>query len=351
VPAPDDLALLLHTSGTTSRPKQVPLSHRNLIASAETIAQHYALSADDVSFAAMPLFHVHGLVASVLAQLLAGGTVIVPDRLSARDFWAALNDQRVSWFSGSPTILTMLLDRRPPGPPAPALRFARSCSAPLSRAFAERIEADLAVPILQAYGMTEASHQIASNPLPPLARDPESVGITTGTEVTTLDAEGHELPAGTSGEIAIRGPSVIDGYLENPEANAASFTQGWFRTGDQGFVDERGHVRLVGRLKELINRGGEKISPYEVEDVLRGHPGVAEVACFAVPDAKYGEVVGAAVVTSQAVGERELLAHCAERLAAFKHPRAVYFVESLPKTATGKVQRSQLAAALGARPA
>jgi acyl-CoA synthetase (AMP-forming)/AMP-acid ligase II len=343
---PDDIALLLHTSGTTSRPKQVPLRHRNLLTSARAIAEHYRLTESDVSFAAMPLFHVHGLVASVLAPLVSGGRVIAPRRLAPSQFWTSLCDQRVTWFSGSPTILKMLLDRRPDSWSAPSLRFARACSAPLSRAFADRVEGDLGVPILQAYGMTEASHQISSNPLPPGDRDPGSVGLATGTVVTTLDPNGNELPPGTAGELAIRGPGVTSGYLANPEANAASFTGGWFRTGDLGTVDERGYVRIEGRLKEIINRGGEKISPYEVEDVLREHPAVADVACFAVPDEKYGEVVAAAVVFAEPTDIGELIDRCRQRLAAFKVPRDVWPVDSLPRTATGKVQRHKLAADL-----
>ncbi len=342
----EDIALLLHTSGTTSRPKQVPLLHRNLIASARTIAEHYELGSADISFAAMPLFHVHGLVASVLGQLTAGGTAIVPDALSARDFWTTLAGEAVTWFSGSPTILAMLLDRRPAAARASALRFVRSCSAPLPSNLADRCELELSVPVLQAYGMTEASHQIASNPLPPGSRDHGSVGIATGTQVTALAPAGHELPRGTAGEIAVRGPGVIDGYLNNPEANAAAFSDGWFRTGDLGMVDDAGHIWLQGRLKEMINRGGEKISPYEVEEALRAHPAVLDAACFPLPDDKYGEVVGAAVVTREVIGEKHLLDHCARRLAPFKLPRRMHFLDSLPRTATGKVSRYRLAAEL-----
>jgi acyl-CoA synthetase (AMP-forming)/AMP-acid ligase II len=345
--SPGDIALLLHTSGTTSRPKQVPLLHRNLVASARAIAGHYALSPEDVSFAVMPLFHVHGLVASVLAQLAAGGEVVAPRRLSAGAFWASLADGRVSWFSGSPTLLTMLLDQRPAEWSAPALRFVRSCSAALSPDLFERIEHELGVPVLQAYGMTEASHQIASNPLPPLPRTPQSVGVATGTTLATLDPEGRELPAGTAGEVAVKGPGVTPGYLNNPGANAEAFVDGWFRTGDRGVVGPDGYLTLEGRIKELIIRGGENISPYEIEDVLRRHPAVVDAACFGIPDPKYGEVVAAAVVVRGEVEPRELIRFCRERLASFKVPRALHVVEALPKTATGKVQRQKLVAQLG----
>jgi acyl-CoA synthetase (AMP-forming)/AMP-acid ligase II len=340
---PEDVALLLHTSGTTSRPKQVPLRHCNLVASARAIAAHYAFTAEDVSFSVMPLFHVHGLVASVLAPLAAGGGVIAPRRLSAGAFWPSLSDDAVTFFSASPTLLTMLLDQRPEGGPAPALRFVRSCSAALPGDLYARIESELGVPVLQAYGMTEASHQISSNPLPPARRAPDSVGVATGTTIATLDASGRELPAGTPGEVAVRGPGVTSGYLANEQANAEAFVDGWFRTGDRGLVGPDGHLTLEGRIKELIIRGGENISPYEVEDVLRRHPAVADAACFGLPDAKYGEVVGAAVVVRETTESRELIAFCRERLAQFKVPKVLEVVESLPKTATGKVQRAKLA--------
>lgn len=344
--SPDHVALLLHTSGTTSHPKQVPLLHRNLVASSRAIAEHYALSPDDVSFSVMPLFHVHGLVASVLGQLAAGGTVIAPRRLAGGPFWSSLAGANVTWFSGSPTLLTMLLDQRPDEWAAPSLRFVRSCSAALSSDLFERVERELSVPLLQAYGMTEASHQISSNPLPPARRAAQTVGVPTGTEITTLDEQGRELPAGTPGEVAIRGPGVTPGYLNNPDANADAFVNGWFRTGDRGVVDADGYLTLEGRIKELIIRGGENISPYEIEEVLRRHPSVLDVACFAVPDAKYGEVVGAAVVVKDPTEPKELVAFCRDSLAAFKVPKVLHVVESLPKTATGKVQRQKLAAQL-----
>jgi acyl-CoA synthetase (AMP-forming)/AMP-acid ligase II len=339
----DDVALLLHTSGTTSRPKQVPLLHRNLVSSAHKIAEHYALTHEDVSFAVMPLFHVHGLVASVLAQLSCGGSVIAPRRLSARVFWETIPTGGVTWFSASPTLLSMLLDERPADAAPSRLRFVRSCSAPLSSQLAERIEDALSVPLVQAYGMTEASHQIASNPLPPRRRDPHSVGLATGIEVMTVDEHGRVLPAGSPGEVVIRGDGMMPGYLDNPEANAAAFVDGWFRTGDRGVVDEEGYLTLEGRIKELIIRGGENISPYEIEDVLKRHEAVVDAACFAVPDAKYGEVVGAAVVLAHATDATELRAFCRDRLASFKVPREIHPVDSLPRTATGKVQRQQLA--------
>lgn len=346
---PDGVALLLHTSGTTSRPKCVPLRQRNLSCSARTIAATYALGEADVSHCAMPLFHVHGLVASTLAMLARGGTVVIPSRFSASAFWDECRSFGATWYSAVPTIHQVLLARarEAGGAPAHTLRFARSCSSALPEAVWEEFESRFGVPLVEAYGMTEAAHQMASNPLPPGDRRPRTVGVATGTEVAILDDEWQPLPAGEAGEVAVRGPSIVDGYRDNPEANAASFRDGWFRTGDRGQLSGDGYLTLDGRLKELINRGGEKISPHEVEEALLTHREVAEAVAFAVPDAKYGEQVGAAVVVRGGAGERELSAHCAERLAAFKMPAFIAVVGEIPKGPTGKIQRRLMAGLVG----
>src|SRR6266508_3735225 len=259
----DDVALMLHTSGTTGRPKRVPLRHRNLVASVANIAATYQLGPEDVSLCAMPLFHVHGLLASALSTLATGGTVVVPSPFNPLGFWPVVREQRPTWYSAVPTIHRMVLsrarDERPAG--IESLRFVRSCSSALPPELMADIERRLDAPVLEAYGMTEACHQIASNPLPPAPREPGSVGLGTGVEVAVLDASGTSPAAGTAGQVAIRGPNVIDGYAANPQANAESFVDGWFLTGDQGVLDERGYLTLIGRIKELINRGGEKISP------------------------------------------------------------------------------------------
>jgi acyl-CoA synthetase (AMP-forming)/AMP-acid ligase II len=344
---PDDVALLLHTSGTTSRPKQVPLRQRNLVASAHTIAAFYELGPADVSYCAMPLFHVHGLVASTFGALTAGGTVVVPKRFAPRAFWPQLRRHGVTWFSAGPTLHQMILERADDEGSPQSLRFTRSCSSALSPALMARAEAAYGVPILEAYGMTEASHQMASNPLPPGDRKPGSVGVATGVEIRIVDAEGRTQPTGSSGEVAIKGPGVTSGYLSNPEANAASFFgDGWFRTGDRGSLDDHGYLRLEGRLKEMILRGGENISPYEIEEVLLSHAAVTDAICFGIDDEKYGERVGAAVTISAEVGERELIDHCRERLAAFKVPETVFVLESIPRTPTGKVQRKRVGESL-----
>jgi acyl-CoA synthetase (AMP-forming)/AMP-acid ligase II len=323
----------------------VPLRHRNLLTSADNIVRWYQLTPDDVSLCIMPLFHVHGLVASTLATFASGGAVVVPRRYSPLGFRPLMEATRPTWFTASPTphqlILSRIQDRRPPG--CERLRFIRSCSAALAPAQMETMENLFGVPVLEAYGMTEASHQMASNPLPPEHRMPGSVGRGTGVEIAILDDAGNEISTGSSGEVAVRGPNVIDAYENNPEANASSFTRGWFRTGDLGVLDSEGYLRLLSRIKELINRGGEKIAPREIDEVLEAHPAVKEAVSFGVPHPTWGEEVGAAVVLREPVTEKELLAFARSRLADFKVPRHLHIVESIPKTPTGKIQRRFIA--------
>jgi acyl-CoA synthetase (AMP-forming)/AMP-acid ligase II len=289
----------------------------------------------------MPLFHVHGLVASTFAALAAGGTVVVPRRFVPRAFWPQARRRGVTWFSAGPTLHQMILERaRLPTPPS--LRFVRSCSSALSAELMQAVEARYGVPMLEAYGMTEAGHQMTSNPLPPARRMPGSVGVPAGAEIRIVDADGVDVPAGERGEVAVKGPGLTPGYLENPEANAASFFDGWFRTGDEGVVDD-GYLRLRGRLKEMIIRGGENISPHEIEAVLVSHPDVAEAVAFGLDDAKYGQRVAAAVVLSGQAGADELRRHAGRSLAAFKVPDEIHILRQIPRTPTGKVQRSRMA--------
>jgi acyl-CoA synthetase (AMP-forming)/AMP-acid ligase II len=339
---PDDVALILHTSGTTSRPKQVPLRQRNLMASARTIAAHYELGPADVSFSVMPLFHIHGLVASTFAALGAGGAVITPRRFTPTRFWPQAREQRATWLSAGPTLHQMILDKADAGGPPESLRFVRSCSSALSPALAERAEREYRAPMLEAYGMTEASHQMASNPLPPADRIFGSVGVPTGTEVGIAGQAGDLLPAGTTGEVVIRGPGVMSGYVNNPEATAASFFGDWFRTGDRGVLRD-GYLFLEGRIKEMILRGGENIAPAEIEQVLMSHPAVRDAVCFGVADDKYGELVGAAVTLTADAQARDLIDHCRGQLAAFKVPTRIDVLEEIPRTPTGKVQRRRVA--------
>jgi len=347
----DDVAVILHTSGTTSRPKQVPLRQANLTASARTIAAHYRLGADDVSFCVMPLFHIHGLVASALAALSAGGAVIVPRRFTSHRFWRHAREQGATWLSAGPTLHQMILDAADEAGPPDTLRFTRSCSSALSPALLERAERSYRVPMLEAYGMTEASHQMSSNPLPPAAHVPGSVGVPTGTEIAIAGENGSFLPDGSAGEVVIRGPGVMSGYVNNPEANAEAFAGGWFRTGDRGVL-AGGYLTLHGRIKEMIIRGGENIAPAEIEQVLLAHPAVRDAACFGIADDKYGELVGAAVALRQEAEEAEaaaLIEHCRGQLAAFKVPVRIDVLPEIPRTPTGKLQRRRVAEVVAAR--
>jgi acyl-CoA synthetase (AMP-forming)/AMP-acid ligase II len=348
-PSVNDTALILHTSGSTGRPKRVPLAHSNLSISARNVARSYALGPDDVSMCVMPLFHVHGLVASTLATLATGGTVVVPGKFSPLSFWRVARDHGVTWYSAVPTLHQLLLARADPGSGKPArterLRFIRSCSASLPPRVMHDLEAAFGAPVLEAYGMTEAAHQMSSNPLPPAARKPGSVGRGTDVQISIIDANGRHLQAGERGEVVIKGPNVIGGYENNPEANATSFVDGWFRTGDQGVLDADGYLTLVGRIKELINRGGEKISPREIDEVLLAHPAVSEAVCFGVAHPTWGEEVAAAVVLREPATEADLLAFCRERLADYKRPKQIHITEAIPRTASGKIQRRVVAQA------
>jgi acyl-CoA synthetase (AMP-forming)/AMP-acid ligase II len=340
--SPDDVAFVLHTSGTTSRPKQVPLRQRNLMSSARTIAAHYQLGTSDVSFCVMPLFHIHGLVASTFAALAAGGAVITPRRFTPHRFWSQAREHRATWLSAGPTLHQMILDQADEAGAPGTLRFVRSCSSALSPALMERAEHAYGVPMLEAYGMTEASHQMSSNPLPPAARLPGSVGVPTGTDIGIADRRGTLQPAGVAGEVVIRGPGVMSGYVNNPEATAEAFFGDWFRTGDRGVLRD-GYLFLEGRLKEMIIRGGENIAPAEIEHVLMLHPAVKDAVCFGVADAKYGELVGAAVTLVADASVKELTDHCRTSLAAFKVPARIDVLAEIPRTPTGKVQRRRVA--------
>jgi acyl-CoA synthetase (AMP-forming)/AMP-acid ligase II len=350
---PDDVGLILHTSGTTSRPKQVPLQQRNLAASARHISQTLSLTADDRCMNIMPLFHIHGLIAATLSSLAAGGSVFCTPGFNALRFFAWLDGAHPTWYTAVPTMHQAILtraDRNPESITRNPLRFIRSSSASLPPQVMAQLEATFGCPVVEAYGMTEAAHQMASNPLPPRARKPGSVGVAAGPEVSIMDDAGELLGPGETGEVVIKGPNVTAGYVNNEKANAEAFTNGWFRTGDQGFLDTEGYLFLTGRLKEIINRGGEKISPREIDEVLLDHPAVAQVCTFAMPHDRLGEEVAAAVVLVEGISpasERELRDFCAGRLADFKVPRKVVILPEIPKGATGKIQRIGLAEKLG----
>jgi acyl-CoA synthetase (AMP-forming)/AMP-acid ligase II len=348
----DATALILHTSGTTSRPKMVPLTQRNLAASARNIGNTLRLERTDRCLAVMPMFHIHGLIAALLAPLAAGGSVVATEGFNALRFFAQLDEFAPTWYTAVPTMHQAILARAEKNRDVLArrrLRFIRSSSSSLPPQVMAALEAVFEAPVIESYGMTEATHQMTSNPLPPAARKPGSVGVAAGPEVAIMDADGRLLPQGARGEVVIRGANVTQGYAANPEANAKAFTDGWFRTGDEGAFDAEGYLTITGRLKEIINRGGEKIAPREIDEVLLAHPAVAQAVAFAVPHAKLGEDVAAAVQPKPGAtcDAAELRAFAAERLAAFKVPRTIVVLDEIPKGATGKLQRIGLAAKLG----
>jgi acyl-CoA synthetase (AMP-forming)/AMP-acid ligase II len=300
----------------------------------------------------MPLFHIHGLMAGLLAPLAAGSRVFCTTGFNALRFFAWMGEARPTWYTAVPTMHQAILSRAAPNGEVIAsnpLRFIRSSSSSLPPQLIQELEATFGAPLIESYGMTEASHQMASNPLPPGKRVPGTVGVAAGPEVAIMDERGDLLPPGRTGEIVIRGENVTLGYENNPEANAAAFTHGWFRTGDQGVMSEDGYLSITGRLKEIINRGGEKISARVVDEVLMDHPAIEQVVTFAVPHVKLGEDVAAAVVLREGASltEKEVREFAARRLADFKVPRKVLFLPEIPKGATGKLQRIGLAAKLG----
>jgi oxalate---CoA ligase len=353
--AAGDVALILHTSGTTSRPKSVPLTQANVCASAHHVRETLQLSAPDCGLNIMPLFHIHGLVAGLLAPLAGGGRVFCSPGFNALKFFAWMQEARPTWYTAVSTMHQTIVARAAHNAQIIAdhpLRFMRSSSASIPPQVIAALEAAFNAPLIESYGMTEAAHQMTSNPLPPGLRIPGSVGLAAGPDVALMDDAGQLLPAGQTGEIVIRGANVTCGYENNPQANAGAFTNGWFRTGDQGVMNAQGYLSITGRLKEIINRGGEKISPREVDEVLLDHPAVARVVTFAVPHEKLGEEVAAAVVLRDGMTatERELREFVSQRLVDFKVPRKIVMLEDLPRGATGKVQRIGLAQKLGLAP-
>ena len=349
---PSDIALALHTSGTTSRPKLVPLTLDNITTSAGNIAQSLSLTEDDIGLNIMPLFHIHGLIASLLSSISAGAHVVCTPGFNALRYFHWLDAHHPTWYTAVPTMHQAILGRASRNQQivdAARLRFARSSSSSLPPPVMSELEALFGCPVIEAYGMTEAAHQMASNPLPPAERKAGTVGQAAGPDIAIMDEAGTLLDQGESGEIVIRGRNVFNGYVNNPSANAEAFSDGWFRTGDLGVLDPDGYLTISGRLKEIINRGGEKIAPREVDDVIQQHPSVDQVVTFALPHDKLGETVAAVIVAKEGATPdiAEIKSFASERLAPFKVPSTIILRDEIPKGATGKLQRIGLADKLG----
>ena len=347
-----DEALVLHTSGTTSRPKIVPLSNLNIFTSAVNISKSLKLTADDHCLNIMPLFHIHGLIAVLSASAKVGASVCASNGFNALKFLDLAETQNITWYSGVPTMHQAILLRAQKNSDKAKklnLRFIRSSSASLPPAIFEQLNDIFETPVIEAYGMTEATHQMASNPLPPAIQKPGLVGMPAGPEICIMNDKNEKLPEGEIGEICIKGDNVTNGYENNPEANKQSFVNDWFRTGDEGFFDEDGYLKISGRLKEIINKGGEKISPLEVDNILMDFPPIDQALCFGYKDKMLGEDIAVAIKLKEnkSCTEDDIKSYANEKLAKFKIPKKIFIVEDIPKGATGKLQRIGLAKKFG----
>ena len=352
LPDENDEALVLHTSGTTSRPKIVPLSNNNIYSSSENISKSLDLTDKDHCLNIMPLFHIHGLIAVLATSMKVGASICASSGFNALKFLDLAKSEKITWYSGVPTMhQAILLRANKSGDVAKKLnlRLIRSSSASLPPAVFKNLNEVFNCPVIEAYGMTEATHQMTSNPLPPKQQKAGFVGIPAGPEVCIMDDNGNILKQGNVGEICIKGDNVTLGYENNDDANKTSFTNGWFRTGDQGYFDNDGYLKISGRLKEIINKGGEKISPLEVDNVLMDHPSIDQAVCFGYEDKMLGENIASAIIIKDGMecSENDVLNYAEKKLAKFKIPKKIFFVDEIPKGATGKLQRNVLAKKFG----
>ena len=352
----DDIAMILHTSGTTSRPKMVPLSQKNLLASASNIANTLNLNEKDKCLNIMPMFHIHGLIAAILAPIYKSGTIITPSGFDALKFFRWIDEFKPTWYTAVPTMHQAILSRAPRNIDIiknNQLKFIRSSSASLPSTVMKSLEKAFNTCVIESYGMTEATHQMTSNPLPPNKRKAGSVGLAAGPEVALLKNNkiiyNNKANKDITGQIIIKGENVTAGYINNPKANSESYVNGWFLTGDEGIFDKDGYLRITGRLKEIINRGGEKISPKEIDEILMEHEYIQQAVAFSVPHEKLGEDLYAAVILreNRSINENELKDYCRKRLTQFKIPKKILIVDEIPKGATGKLQRIGLHEKLG----
>ena len=352
LPNENDEALVLHTSGTTSRPKIVPLSNNNIYSSSENISKSLDLTDKDHCLNIMPLFHIHGLIAVLATSMKVGASICASSGFNALKFLDLAKSEKITWYSGVPTMhQAILLRANKSGDVAKKLnlRLIRSSSASLPPAVFKNLNEVFNCPVIEAYGMTEATHQMTSNPLPPKQQKAGFVGLPAGPEVCIMDDNGNILKQGNVGEICIKGDNVTLGYENNDDANKTSFTNGWFRTGDQGYFDNDGYLKISGRIKEIINKGGEKISPLEVDNVLMDHPSIDQAVCFGYEDKMLGENIASAIIIKDGMecSENDVLNYAEKKLAKFKIPKKIFFVDEIPKGATGKLQRNVLAKKFG----
>jgi len=353
LPAPEDTALLLYTSGSTGLPKGAMISHRAVVNGGRNVTEGHQLTADDRALCVLPVYHINGAMVTVSAPLYSGSSVVMPNRFSAKDYWRLVVEHRCTWSSIVPTIIKYLLDRAEQEPydfgndeRLAAFRFARSASAPLAAVTLGQWEEVFKLPMIETLGLTETAGTVASNPLPPAARKPGSVGLPYGNEIIIVDEHGEECPPQQVGELIIRGENLLDYYYKNPQATESSLLDGWFFTGDLGRKDEEGYIFITGRSKELIIRGGENIAPREIDDVLYKHESILEAAAVGVDDENYGQEVVACVVLRDGFecGEDELKAFCEKGVGRYKSPKIIYFMDDLPKGPSGKILRLQLPA-------
>lgn len=340
----EDLALLLYTSGTTGAPKGVMLTHKNLLAEAEHIQRGHKLVREDKGMQVLPLFHINGLVIGFLTPFFTGQELIMPPKFSVSHFWEWIEKYQVTWLSAVPTILSMILSRTPADyKGASSLKFMRSASAPLPEAVLNEFETRFHVPVIESFGISEGASQITVNPIDGV-RKPGSAGIAIGNEVQIVDEKEQVLGVDQTGEVRVRGDNIFCGYYHLPDETGKSLRDGWFYTGDLGWMDQDGYLFLKGRKKELINRAGEKFSPREIDELLYQIPDIELAAAVGVPDPLYNEEVVAFIKVREGstLTEQEILDYCKGKLADFKLPKEILFTEDFPKGPSGKIQRLKL---------